>query len=169
MLMDKSEPLFHFVSALLSYGPLTLLMILATYGISPQNGLFVIKVVVLVLLVIAAVQDYKTREVSNWITIPLFLLGLFALMFLHSVLPIIAMTLLFVSWVKGWLGAADAKVLIGLFGVWSLSAIVSMLLLGIYGAYLLGRQDEKSFPGLVTIAIGAGLTFAGEVSIILLN
>ena len=123
---------------------------------------------VLLLMILAAVQDYKSREVSNWITIPLFIGGVVVMRVYQDPLTIIVSLILLFIWHKGWMGGADVKVLVGLLGVWATSAFVSIFAIGIQG--LITRlRGKKSAPGLVAIAVGVGLTFVWEVSIMFLN
>ena len=124
---------------------------------------------ILLFLILAAIQDYKTREVSNWITVPLFLGGVVIIMVNLDPLSVILSTLLFFFWLWGGMGGADVKVLVALLGFWSEAALASFLLLGVWGVVLLIRKKRESFPGLVSIATGTGLTFLGEVSIMFLN
>lgn len=84
-------------------------------------------------------------------------------------LPGILSLLMFFFWHKGWMGGADAKVLIALVGLWYPAALVAFFLLGVWGLILLFRKTKKTFPGLVAIAVATGLTFIREVSIMLLN
>ncbi len=126
-------------------------------------------VLILVFLILAAVQDYKTREVSNWITVPLFLGGVVIITVnLNPLLIILSMLLLF-FWLRGGMGGADVKALIGLLGLWSEAALTAFFLLGAWSLALLISKKKESFPGLVAIAAGTGLTFGREVSIMLLN
>ncbi|MBT7188749.1 MAG: prepilin peptidase [Anaerolineae bacterium] len=122
---------------------------------------------IFILMVFAAVQDYKTGEVSNWITIPLFIGGVVILLAHQNLLLIIVSFVLLFLWHKGWVGGADVKVLIGLFGVWSEAALVAFFVLGAWGIMFIIRKKQKSFPGLIPIAVGVGLTFIRELSIIL--
>ena len=124
---------------------------------------------ILVFLILAAIQDYKTREVSNWITVPLFLGGFAAIMVRLDPLSVILSALLFFFWFYEKMGGADVKILVALLGLWSEAALVAFFLLGVWGVVLLIKKKEESFPGLVAIAAGAGLTFVGEVSIMFLN
>lgn len=123
----------------------------------------------LVFLILGAIQDYKSREVSNWITIPLFLGGVLVIFSTPEPLSIILSLLLILFWHKRWMGGADVKVLVALLGIWYQAALMAFFLLGVWGVVLLIRKKKESFPGLVAIAAGAGLTFAGEVSIMFLN
>jgi len=124
---------------------------------------------ILVFLILAAIQDYKAREVSNWITVPLFLGGVVIILVRLDPLTVILSALLFFFWLWGGMGGADVKVLVALLGIWSEAALVAFFLLGVWGLILLIRKKKESFPGLVAIAAGTGLTFVGEVSIMFLN
>ena len=123
---------------------------------------------VLLLMILAAMQDYKTREVSNWITVPLFIGGVAIILVHQNLLLIIVSLILLFIWHKGWMGGADVKVLIGLLGIWSTAAFVSIFAIGVQG--LITRlRGKKSAPGLVAIAVGVGLTYLWEVSIMFVN
>ena len=123
---------------------------------------------VFILMILAAVQDYRNREVSNWITVPLFIGGVAIILVHQNLLLIIVSLLLLFIWHKGWMGGADVKVLVGLLGVWATSAFVSIFAIGVQG--LIARlRAKKSSPGLVAIAAGVGLTYLWEISIMLLN
>ena len=124
---------------------------------------------ILVFLTLAAIQDYKTGEVSNWITIPLFLGGAIVILANLELLLIILSMLLLFFWHKGWMGGADVKVLVALLGFWSEAAFVAFFLLGAWGLVSLVRKKKKSFPCLVAIAAGTSLTFFREISIMFSN
>ena len=128
-----------------------------------------IHLLILVFLILAAIEDYKTREVSNGITVPLFFGGVAVIVLSPEPLYILISLLLYLFWYKRWMGGADVKVLIALLGLWSEAALVAFFLLGLWGMVLLIRKQKESFPGVVVMAVGAGLTFAGELSIMFLN
>ena len=131
--------------------------------------IYAVRSLLLVLLALAAVQDYKTREVSNWITLPLFFAGVAAMLLQHNFLSLVLTALVIFFWQKGWMGGADAKVFVGLLGIWYTAALAAFFAVGIWGAVLLLRKERKSFPALVAIAVGTGLTYTIEISIMLLN
>ena len=123
---------------------------------------------VLLLMILAAVQDYKTREVSNWITVPIFVSGVVVMCVSRPPMAIIVSLILLFIWHKGWMGGADVKALVGLLGIWSTAALVSIFTIGVQG--LITRlRGKKSAPGLVAIAAGVGLTYLWEISIMFLN
>ena len=76
-----------------------------------------------VLVAIAGLQDFRKGEVDNWLTIPLFLIGLGGTLFHmysgQSVgwLSALVVTILTLAAIRGWTGGADWKVLVGLFGL----------------------------------------------------
>ncbi len=131
------------------------------------------------ILTIGGVQDWQTGEVSNWISIPLFLMGALAailrLLFLDdmltSVLSIFAMVVITLAAFKGWMGGADWKVLIGLFGLYPLAGFAALVVAGVWGGIIILITGERNarFPGVTVFAFAACLTFFTEFSIILLN
>jgi Flp pilus assembly protein protease CpaA len=135
--------------------------------------------VLLSILTIGGVQDWHTGEVSNWISIPLFLMGVIAsilrLLFLDdmftSILSIFAMVVITLAAFKGWMGGADWKVLIGLFGLYPLAGFASLVVAGVWGGVMILITGDRNarFPGVTAFAFAACLTFFVKVSIILLN
>jgi len=131
------------------------------------------------ILTIGGVQDWQTGEVSNWISIPLFLMGALAailrLLFLDdmltSVLSIFAMVVITLAAFKGWMGGADWKVLIGLFGLYPLAGFAALVVAAVWGGIIILITGERNarFPGVTVFAFTACLTFFTEFSIILLN
>lgn len=125
---------------------------------------------VLTLLVIpAGVQDLRSGEVSNWITIPLLACGLVAaaLRMFRSGDGIILASYLFgaavltMAALRGWMGGADWKVLLGLFGVLPLAGFAALVTAGIWGGILmvLFRSRNIRFPGVTAYATGTCLAF----------
>ena len=125
------------------------------------------------LVAIAGLQDFRKGEVDNWITIPLFLLGLGGTLF-HlcsgqmgwlSALVIASLTL---AACKGWMGGADWKALVGLFGLWPLAGLAALVAAGVWGGLAILRTGERNarFPGVSAFAFGVALTFFAQLSII---
>ena len=131
------------------------------------------------ILVMGGVQDWCIGEVSNWISIPIFLMGVLAsilrLLFLDdtlaSVLSLFVMVVITLAAFKGWMGGADWKVLIGLFGLYPLAGFVALLVAGLWGGIIILITGDRNarFPGVTAFAFAACLTFFVEFSIILLN
>jgi Flp pilus assembly protein protease CpaA len=130
-------------------------------------------------LVMGGVQDWQTGEVSNWISIPLFFMGVLASILrlvifddtLMSVLSLFAMAVITLAAFKGWMGGADWKVLIGLFGLYPLAGFAALLFAGLWGGVIILITGDRNarFPGVTAFAFAACLTFFVEFSIILLN
>jgi Flp pilus assembly protein protease CpaA len=129
-------------------------------------------------LIPAGIQDWRRGEVSNWITIPLFCLGVIAAMLRVFLLDdmltgvmLFAMAVSTLAAFKGWMGGADWKVLIGLFGIYPLAGFAALLVAGIWGAILMLATKNRNarFPGVTVFVFAACLTVLGKVSIILLN
>ena len=110
------------------------------------------------------VQDARTGEVSNWITIPIFVLGLAVCLFrvivrdeigFLSVFFIFLMTVF--TWI-GWMGGADWKVLCGLIGFWPQAAFMAIVCAGVWGIVEMARTRNRHarFPGIAAFAIGVG-------------
>lgn len=120
-------------------------------------------------------QDWKTREVSNWLSLPLGMLGLAGLVYrfiqgdslvLHSLFVVIVLT---IATFCNWMGGADWKVLVGLWGLWTLGGLVALIGAGLWGMVAMIRTHDKnvSFPGIAAFAVSLLLTFVVEVSIML--
>ena len=133
--------------------------------------------VLICVLVIGGVQDWHKGEVSNWISIPLFLMGVFGSILrvfylddtLAGALSLFAIAVITTAAFKGWMGGADWKVLIGLFGLWPLAGFAALAVAGVWGgaAILFTGDRNARFPGVTAFAFGACLTFFLKFSIIL--
>lgn len=130
-------------------------------------------------LIIGGLQDWRSGEVSNWISIPIFFSGMLAFFLriffwedgLISILSFIAMTVITLAALKDWMGGADWKILTGLFGLWPLAGFTALIVAGIWGGLLIlltGYRNVR-FPGVTIFAFATGLTFFLEFSIIILN
>ncbi|MGD0535957.1 MAG: A24 family peptidase [Methanoregula sp.] len=107
------------------------------------------------LVVLSGLQDWRTREVADWLTWPLFVLGLGAAVFraMHlDLLPLIVSVFILVVWYCNWLGGADARVLVGLWGLWPLAGLLGMVCTGLWGLVMvLRKQGKEHIPALVTV------------------
>ena len=79
------------------------------------------------------------------------------------------MTVVTLAAFKGWMGGADWKVLIGLFGLYPLAGFAALIVAGVWGslAILLTGNRNVRFPGVTAFAFAACLTVFGKISIIL--
>lgn len=133
----------------------------------------IVRAVILILLVIAGLQDLRSRRVSNYITIPFLIAGaglnvfrlfvdadLFWLVFFLQ----IAIT---VASYYGWMGGADWKVLCGLLGMWPVAGMAGFIAMGVWGGIILiaTRNPRIAFPAVTVISVAVILTFIVDVSI----
>jgi Flp pilus assembly protein protease CpaA len=111
-------------------------------------------------------QDWHTREVSNWISVPIFLAGFLASVLRAFQLDFTAMlvtALLLYYWNRNWLGGADVKMLSGLLGLWPTAAIWGLAGMGIVGlVFVLRLEGWRRFPAITVLAVTTGLTFLLE-------
>ena len=120
------------------------------------------------LVAIGGIQDWRKREVSNLLTIPLYLVSMpFALyrFFQGDFLPLAIIPILTLAALEGWMGGADYKVLASLTALWSLGGLAALLAAGIWGGtvVLFTRNRFSTFPGVTAMAFGVGLTFLAEL------
>jgi Flp pilus assembly protein protease CpaA len=122
-------------------------------------------------LAVCAAQDWRRREVSNWLTLPP--LGLGLLLRLAGVVQgpvfpmlIVGLTLLF-AWRKGWLGGADFKACLAM-ALFDLRLLAwAWAGLGLWYALLgliVRREDMRRLPGFVGFTTGAVVYLFWRVS-----
>jgi Flp pilus assembly protein protease CpaA len=108
------------------------------------------------LVVWGGLQDWSKREVADWLTWPLFVMGLGSAIFRAVRLDYLPLTISFFVlsvWYFNWLGGADARVLVGLWGLWPLAGLLGMVCTGLWGFVLvLRKRGKKRIPALVTVA-----------------
>src|ERR1700690_2008239 len=99
----------------------------------------ILRAILSALIIFGGIQDWKCGEVANWITIPLLVAGLIACAIkllndpetgLGLTMLIILLTIL--AWNR-WMGGADWKVLVGLFGLWPAAGFAAILDAGLWG------------------------------------
>lgn len=119
------------------------------------------------LVVWGGLQDWNSREVADWLTWPLFALGLGAAVYRAVHLDLLPLTISFFVlsvWYFNWLGGADARVLIGLWGLWPLAGLLGMVCTGLWGLMLvLRKRGKERIPALLTVGIGAVIQFISEL------
>lgn len=126
---------------------------------------FVAHVFLVALLIAAAWQDFRKREVSNWISIPVFVTGLLVLFVIQDGLyTLLFIVFVAVAIVPGGYGAADGKILAGLVGLWPMAVIPSVILMPLFDYWW--RKNRPTTPAPLTIPIGAAalLTIAFDGS-----
>lgn len=113
---------------------------------------------VLIWLLICAWQDWHSGEVSNWLTIPAFLAAPFMAVLngKMAVLRLILCTaILGWMWWKGWIGAADVKILLFL-AAFSPFMLAGALLVESTIGWILSRF-QQCCPAVPLMAAGAML------------
>lgn len=119
--------------------------------------LIVLRAGLLALLLIAAVQDVREREVTNLITAPLLLIGIVGVMLSGNPATIaVAIAIIVTHGMDGGYGAADAKILIGLVGMWPAATATSMFAMLIFDFYW--RKHQRSDSPLVAAILVGTLT-----------
>ena len=122
-------------------------------------------------LVVCAWLDWRTRRVSNWLTMPV--LGFSVLWAIWNwkttlifwILTAIVMLLL---WWKGGTSGADVKIVIALSSLWPLGLLIAAITTSIYTFIMIkSKGKSKIYPAVVPIALGA--VVALFVQTILLN
>jgi len=119
------------------------------------------------LVIWSGLQDWRYREASDGLTWPLFVLGLGAAIFraVHlDLLPLIISVFVLVVWYCNWLGGADARVLVGLWGLWPLAGLLGMVCAGAWGLVMvLRKRGKEHIPALVAVAVGVTIQLVVEL------
>src|SRR5271157_3858899 len=110
------------------------------------------------LVVWGGLQDWRHREVTDWLTWPLFVMGAIAAVTRAvrlDFLPLAVAFFVLTAWYFNWLGGADARVLVGLWGLWPLAGFLGMACTGLWGLVLvLRKRGRERIPALVAVAFG---------------
>jgi len=112
-------------------------------------------------------QDWRRREVADWLTWPLFVMGLGAAIVraVHlDFLPLTISTFVLSVWYFNWLGGADARVLVGLWGIWPIAGLMGMVCTGMWGlVFVLRKRGKERLPAVVTVAVGVTIQLFVEL------
>ncbi len=125
-----------------------------------QSAPWAFHLVLLTWLTLCSVQDWCKREVSNWLTLPPFVLGLLYAMGTGGtklVLTLITLVV-FVGARAFWksLGAADIKVLVALAAFWPQALFAALIITAIWSAVRIARGQEKvAYAGVPPMAVGS--------------
>lgn len=112
-------------------------------------------------------QDWKRRQVSNWLTLPPLALALGLRLLGMSNGPLLLLALILaaalVAWRGGWMGGADTKVMAALvladvrLALWAwVGATLWYGLLFAYGRFIAKDRDRIRLPGMLGFLLGAG-------------
>ena len=119
------------------------------------------------LVVWGGLQDWSKREVADWLTWPLFVMGLGSAIMRAVHLDFLPLTISFFVlsvWYFNWLGGADARVLVGLWGLWPLAGLLGMVCTGLWGLVLvLRKRGKERIPALVTVAFATVIQLLAEL------
>jgi Flp pilus assembly protein protease CpaA len=119
------------------------------------------------LVVWSGQQDWSKREVADWLTWPLFVIGFGSAIFRAVHLDLLPLTISFFIlsvWYFNWLGGADARVLVGLLGLWPLAGLLGLICTGGWGLVLvLRKRGKERFPALVAVAFGVLVQLFAEL------
>jgi len=131
----------------------------------------VFELAILIPILVTGWQDYRTREASNLITIPYFLIGVGVGIYRYHNEPsmwyvfLVQGLITLMAWFNG-MGGADWKMQCGLFGLHPLMGLASVIAEGVWGAALLViRGPRANFPKLSVMAVSSILTFVFDISI----
>jgi Flp pilus assembly protein protease CpaA len=112
-------------------------------------------------------QDWNRREVADWLTWPFFVMGLGAAVCraVHlDFLPLTISVFILTAWYFNWLGGADARMIVGLWGLWPLAGLLGILLTGLWGLGLvLRKRGKERIPALITVAIATFIQLMVEL------
>jgi Flp pilus assembly protein protease CpaA len=129
-------------------------------------------VLVMLWLLPCAIQDRRTRHVSNWLTVPLFLLAWpVALLTGNPLLTLAVFVGVVVAWRWGsGLGPADGKLVVGLAACAPLALGLGALLelIGFAVLRLRGRRNAV-IPGALWLYLGSVLSVAAWVVLVVMG
>jgi len=133
----------------------------------PPEIRIVLHTLIAALVVWGGLQDWNRREVADWLTWPLFVIGFGSAIFRAVHLDFLPLTIsLFILsvWYFNWLGGADARVLVGLWGLWPLAGLLGLICTGGWGLVLvLRKRGKERFPALVAVAFGVLVQLFAEL------
>jgi Flp pilus assembly protein protease CpaA len=119
------------------------------------------------LVILSGLQDWHSRQVADWLTWPLFVIGFGSAIFRAVHLDFLPLTISFFIlsvWYFNWLGGADARVLVGLWGLWPLAGLLGLICTGGWGLVLvLRKRGKERFPALVAVAFGVLVQLFAEL------
>lgn len=120
----------------------------------------------LVWLLPCALQDWRSRHVSNWLTLPAFLLAWPLSLWLGGEERLLFTFALFAgcwfAWQMKGMGAADGKIAVALAALLPSAVLWSGLFLLLWFVGLRLRRREGSVPAVVALYLGALVSIIGN-------
>ncbi len=111
-------------------------------------------------------QDLRTRHVSNWLTIPLFVIAWPVALLTGNLALVFAVFVgTWVAWRAGaGMGGADGKIAVGLAALAPEALFVGFCLqIGVFMVWRLREKTGVSIPGALWFCVGALLATAGRL------
>ena len=138
-----------------------------TYLVSGNLIELLIKVGVVVWLALCAAWDTRTGRIPNALTLPVLALGGMAAGLAGSgnmACYAIALILALAAYFLGWMGGADAKILVALAGLWPLGlmTVIAGSFLWVVGRRMIGRRGNFR-AGLPMALAAAGTLLVDSV------
>ena len=103
------------------------------------------------------IQDYRYHRISNWLTVPLFIVALPVALFTNTfVLTFAVFVGFYVAWaLQAGMGAADGKIAVGMAGIapWGFLISLAIQTLAFLYCRLRGCRDQR-LPGAVGFYLG---------------
>ncbi len=124
-----------------------------------QSAPWLPHLILLIWLVVCAVQDWQKREVSNWLTLPPFILGLVYILgqggetFVLTLITLVVFLGARAVWKAQ--GAADIKVLVALAAFWPQALFAALIVTAIWSVIQIARgQGKEGYAGVPPMAVG---------------
>jgi hypothetical protein len=135
------------------------------------NSELAVQIAVMAALALTGWQDFLRREASNAVTVPFFFVGVGMGIYRFHDDPSMwyvfaAQIIITICAMLGWMGGADWKIQCGLFGLWPVMGVVSVIVEGVWGLGVWVKHGPRAnFPKLSVMAAAVILTFFLQLSI----
>lgn len=129
-------------------------------GLDLLRDPFLRSVALVLWLLPCALQDYRTRHVSNWLTVPLFILAWPVALLTGNLLLMFAVFVgVLVAWRwGGGVGPADGKIAVGLAGIVPLALLISVVVQGLAFLHARLRTGQPlRLPGATGFYLGLAI------------
>lgn len=118
-----------------------------------------ISIILFIFLIPCAIQDWRDNRVTNWLTVPAFIVAwVMSYVLGNLLLAVLVCFGCYVAWSFGWMGAADGKLATLLAAVSPPTLFICTILLALTFLYLRARgQSDLHLPAIVWFCAGSGL------------